>query len=130
MKYSPFLKYGVEYNAAKSTCRRWLLVLPKIVQDGSTLTCHCRALWSTVATSQFDFLLDQTLICVTVPEKYQVDDYVLTPVSPDRRIILPVTYVEIRHSWQKPVFKNVENLKRLAQDDDLEKLYKEWDGNG
>jgi hypothetical protein len=105
-----------------------MVILPKIFKSGDAYLCACKALWTTRASDSFEFLLDQTLICVTVPEVYQVDNHVLTPIPGEEDIILPVTWVEIRHEWTTPQFRDMSNLQSLRASDDIEKLQREWEG--
>ncbi len=128
LTFSPALKYNVRYNAAKSTCRRWMVVLPKIVvnKDG-TGYCACRSLWSTEATNVFSFFLNQTLVTVRVPGEYQIDDHILTPVGGAEDIILPILRIDIKHDWRPPIFKDLDDLKRLASANEMEKLHQKWE---
>lgn len=119
MKSCPFLPLGIRFNAALSTDGNWAVILPKIIKLEGNFFCLCQSLWCFDASDSFEMLLNQTLICVDVPEKYRLNDYLLTGKG-ELEISLPVTWMENKLDWIPPIFKEIEVSQRLTSEDDEE----------
>jgi hypothetical protein len=115
---SRFLLFENYYDAAFSTCGTILIILPKICIDTSRYFCNCKSIITTKALSDFEILLNQTLISLELPKRLQLDNYILTPDSGEEFIKLNITWIEDRKTWQKPVFEQKDlQIKNVKIDD-------------
>lgn len=105
---SRYLKYNQPYDKAISTCGNYAIILPEITRDFQLgkVFCFCHCLWTSEISDCFGFFLNQTIIVVDVPERYQLANYLFTPDKDKSLIRLDVLKVEDREDWTKPEFKD------------------------
>jgi hypothetical protein len=116
---SRFLLFNSFYDAAYSTCGSILVVLPKILLDSSGYTCLCKSIITTKSLTDFEILLNQTLISLELPRHLQLDNYILTPNTGEDFIKLNVAWIEDRSGWQKPVFEQKDlQMRNVKLDED------------
>ena len=113
MFVSRYLRYNQPYNAAISTCNSYMVILPQIVQDfqQSKNFCLCEAIWTSEVSDVFSIMLNQVLITVDMPEKFQKPDFLFTPDKGSRYITLDVLLIEDKEDWVKPIFEDMMSKK-------------------
>ena len=112
------LQYGSRYNAAFSTCKTCLFILPKFIKDKDTgiTYCYLKGIVITKARVSYDMMINQTLVTVEIPRRYYLDNYIITPDKDTEEIKLKVTWVEDMPLWIKPIFSNT-NFSLQAKDE-------------
>jgi hypothetical protein len=105
---SRYLQFNHLYDAAFSTCKTCLFLLPKIVITDTGYVCRVKSIITTKAIPDYEIMLNQTLVALELPRQWQLDNHILTPLAGEEWIELPVVWLEDRMGWSKPVFKNMD----------------------
>jgi hypothetical protein len=119
-KNTRYLAWGKRYDAAYSTCKTCLFLLPKIIASKEGCQCFVKSFITTKACKSYEFMLNQTLIVVEIPKQLQLSYTVLTPEINQSEIVLPVTWIEDRLDWIRPVFRSSykpEELEKVKETD-------------
>jgi hypothetical protein len=75
-------------------------------------------------------MLNQTLIVVQIPKHLQLPYSVLTPEINQSEIVLPVTWIEDKLDWARPIFRSsykpeeIEKVKEIDLNNPEENPYR------